>query len=224
MPIYKIQDHVASLLLAKPESGMGYQILNYRNSPLVVFNATVAISLEELRSKRFTENDYDILSGDPEKNYNHQYEYLRDIEFVEIIFSLLQNDLRTDLFGLSFSEQVIEPPETLISSKFPNAYYRYSPFSKDKRVDSISGDFLPGTYATTYSDMHFVPSGFAAVGRYALPNPASARHLFSITTFDKPDLIGTATPNFGQAGGGVEVLFKNGATNEPGHSFQINVG
>jgi len=72
--------------------------------------------------------------------------------------------------------------------------------------------------------MHFVPSRFAAVGRYALPNPASASYIFHIVTFDRPTLIGTATPNFGQAGGGVEVFFSTGATNRPGTSFQINVG
>ncbi len=83
---------------------------------------------------------------------------------------------------------------------------------------------MPGTYATTYSDFHLVPSGFAAVGRYALPNPASARFLFQITTYDRPTFMGTATPNFGQAGGGVEVFFQSQATNAPGASFMIDIG
>jgi hypothetical protein len=37
-------------------------------------------------------------------------------------------------------------------------------------------------------------------------------------------MMGTATPNFGQAGGGVEVLFGNGAKNGPGLSFMIDAG
>jgi hypothetical protein len=57
-----------------------------------------------------------------------------------------------------------------------------------------------------------------------MPNPASAPFVFSILTFDRPTLMGAATPNFGQAGGGVEVLFNAGATNRPGVSFMINAG
>jgi len=224
MPIYKIGHNTTGHLLSKPESGMGYQIIKYRDSALVIFNATIAIPLDELRTKLFTENDYLLLSGDPGLELKQRYEPMDILDDILIIDLLLGTGLRTDTFGLSFTESVTEPPESVISSKVPHSYYRYSPYFKDKRVDSITGNYLPGTFATTYADMHFVPSGFAAVGRYALPNPASAQHVFPIVTLDKPNLIGTATPNFGQAGGGVEVLFKNGAKNYPGNSFQINAG
>ena len=49
--------------------------------------------------------------------------------------------------------------------------------------------------------MHFVPSGFAAAGRYNLPNPASSKYISPIVTYKKPNLMGTAAPNYGQAGG-----------------------
>ena len=41
-------------------------------------------------------------------------------------------------------------------------------------------DWTKGTYATTIEDLKVVPSGFAASGRYALPNPAAARYVYVV--------------------------------------------
>ncbi len=223
MALYYIGIKTSKRLLKEPETGMGYQIIDYRQSQLVIFNATIAIPLEELRAKSFTENDYTLLSGNPDKEAGKSERI--DINDEILIISLLQGtQMQTDTYGLSFSESVVEPPESIISSKVPHAYYRYSAYYRDKRVDSRTGNYSPGTFATTSADMHFVPSGFAAVGRYALPNPASAKYVFHLVTYDKPNLMGTAAPNFGQSGGGVEVLFKDGATNKPGASYGISAG
>lgn len=55
-----------------------------------------------------------------------------------------------------------------------------------------------------------VPSGLAAVGRYALPNPAAAVYEYLIRALPgAPVLCGTCAPSFGQAGGGVKVRFQN---------------
>jgi len=103
----------------------------------------------------------------------------------------------------------------------PMAYFRFSANPKDPRV-LPNGDLVNGTYATTYNDLRMVPSGFAAVGRYALPSPLSAKFMYIIVTDSVPQLIGTAVPNFGQAGGGVEVLFLNGATAHNGIPHEIS--
>jgi hypothetical protein len=47
-------------------------------------------------------------------------------------------------------------------------------------------------------------------------------NLCQIISFDRPTRMGTATPNFGQAGDGVEVLFGNGAKNGSNLSFMID--
>jgi len=225
MPLIKLKHTTTSRLLEKPETGMGYQIIAYKGGALVIFNATIAIPLNELRKISFNEKDYQLLSGDPENVTSIFSQDELDFPDDILIVDLLQGTgLQTDTYGLSFSESVITPPESIISSKLPYSYYRYSPYYIDKRVDSKTGDYLPGTYATTNVDMHFVPSGFAAVGRYALPSPASAKYIFPIVTYNKPNLMGTAAPNYGQAGGGVEVFFKDGATNKPGKGYQISAG
>jgi hypothetical protein len=103
----------------------------------------------------------------------------------------------------------------------PLAFVRFSARRRDPRVTLGSGDFAPGTYAVPWSELPMVPSGFAAVGRYALPNPFAARYAYPIVTSTTPHLIGAAAPNFAQAGGGVEVLFPQGAQALRGVPHQI---
>lgn len=90
-------------------------------------------------------------------------------------------------------------------------FARVSAFPNDRRVKA-DGSLEPGTYATTIEDLRLVPSGFAAAGRYALPNPVAARYVYMIVP-GGGHLIngGTARPAHLQAGGGVEVMFVNGA-------------
>jgi hypothetical protein len=60
----------------------------------------------------------------------------------------------------------------------------------------------------------FVPTGFVAVGRFALPNNLPASYHYEIeapagTVVD----FGTVAPAFGQAGSGVEAYFSTAVTN-----------
>ena len=93
-------------------------------------------------------------------------------------------------------------------------FYRYSAFNPDKRVDPKTGSFLAGTYAAPGSEVPFLPTGFVAVGRFALPNvlPASYRYEIDAPVETSVD-FGTVAPAFGQAGGGVEAYFANAVTN-----------
>jgi hypothetical protein len=223
MPFSRVGIDTESRLLSVPESGMGYQIIRYRTAFWLIFNATLIIPFDEFQERRFTQEDYSLLSGDPDAQSNPRLEPFEIQDGFSIAFSVLDREYRDTSLNLVFNDTAISPPDTVISPKRPHSYYRFSAYNRDKRV-APDGSFIPGTYATTYNDMHFVPSGFAAVGRYALPNPASAQFVFPILTRDQPTLMSTATPNFGQAGGGVEVLFNNRAMNLTGLSFMINAG
>jgi hypothetical protein len=102
------------------------------------------------------------------------------------------------------------PPGTLIMSTFTTAgevYWRLSAYPNDRR-DTPDNQIVKGTYVTTKSDIEVVGSGFAAVGRYALPTPFPSVYAFAI----RPDPgtpidLGTVRPNYGQSGGGVEGVF-----------------
>jgi len=209
-------------LLSLPESGMGYQIIYTWGEPYVAFNATILITLAQLHEGPFTAEDYDYLTGDPDGEKVRSLESIETQGDLKLVFNDFDADYHDGDLGLESNRNAIRPGTGVFLPNRPHSYYRFSAFYKDKRVDGKG--FKPGTYATTYNDLHFVPSGFAAVGRYALPNPASAKYVFQIITFDKPDLMATATPNYSQAGGGVEVYFKSGAKNAPGCSFMINAG
>jgi hypothetical protein len=83
--------------------------------------------------------------------------------------------------------------------------YRYIRGRKDRKYQS--GQLQSGTYLTTVLDRGYANSGLAAVGRYALPSAFPPDNVFEYTLAGTTLAdIGTVLPNFGEAGGGVEVL------------------
>src|SRR5215831_12422856 len=69
-------------------------------------------------------------------------------------------------------------------------------------------EILSGTYGFPESELPFVPTGFAAVGRYALPDlPPACRRYEIIPPPGHTIECGASVPLYGQAGGGVEVRF-----------------
>jgi len=94
-------------------------------------------------------------------------------------------------------------------------FHRFSAFNPDRRVDPATGSFRPGTYAVPESEIPFLPTGFAVVGRLALPNRRPASHHYEIEARAGTTVrFGTVAPAFGQAGGGVEALFANAVANQ----------
>ena len=89
-------------------------------------------------------------------------------------------------------------------------FKRFTAYEHDPRITS-DRRLLPGTYATTGEDAKNAPTGKAAVARYALPNPNPASNVFTIKPHkDTVIQYGIVEPAFGQPGGGVEVLFRDG--------------
>jgi hypothetical protein len=101
-------------------------------------------------------------------------------------------------------------PPFPLQTREPEYFVRFSAFKNDRRVGA-DGSLLPGTYVTSKRDAEHVPSGFAAVGRYALPNPMSAIHRFdALAPGGTVGWVGTVLPSFGQSGGGVEIKLTKG--------------
>jgi hypothetical protein len=91
----------------------------------------------------------------------------------------------------------------------PNdVFYRCEPWPTSRRIDQAKQEIASGTYACPESELPFFPTGFAAVGRYALPNllPACFRWELQPATGSAVH-CGASVPLYGQAGGGVEVCF-----------------
>ncbi len=208
---------------------MGFQVLD---SDMFSFEGTTALIIQSRLVIPFREHS-DLIRqlirlGDT--TWDAALERARPLEFnadPEIVSRLINVRLAASLLDSAvqwkeearsiMKRQEIVAQDTLA---VPRLFYRFSSSPVDPRV-LPDGSWAPGTYGTTYNDLKMVPSGFAAVGRYALPNPHSARYVFPILTASSPIYVGTVTPNFGQAGGGVEVMFPNGATPIPGVPHRI---
>jgi hypothetical protein len=95
-----------------------------------------------------------------------------------------------------------------------DVFYRCEHWLTSRRVLRATGDILAGTYGFPESELRFVPTGFAAVGRYALPDLPPACRQYEIRPPSGYKLrCGAAIPLYGQAGGGVEVMFPKRFTN-----------
>jgi hypothetical protein len=83
---------------------------------------------------------------------------------------------------------------------------RYLATATDHRYNSVAGTLAANTYLSPDLDGTYINSGFAAVGRLALPMPLPASHVvFYEIQAAAPARVGTIGPAFGQAGGGVEI-------------------
>ena len=224
MKIWHLSSPAINSLLALPETGMGFQFVEAiclgSLRPLIVFNSDLAVDISSL--------NIDI-GDDPSIILNNGRRIIEALRgYRETIISAPQ----PHSFRLIGSR--IDDPSGLPVSKATQAqlaqssslvkrmtltqnrtFHRFSAFYPDKRINPQTGDFAAGTYATPDSEVPFAPTGFAAVGRFALPNnlPASYHYTIEAPT-GTVVAFGTVAPAFGQAGGGVEAYFPESVVNQ----------
>ncbi len=201
--MYRLQrEHIAQMA-AQPETGMGYQVVQANVNGYVgryyIFNCELIVSDEDL----------------PKQGYFRPEEDYKDVRLVDTFqFTRLVplSELPPPTGGAGAPPSPVAPSPRIVRKTLDfEGFARVSPFPKDWRVKP-DGALEKDTYATTVNDLRMVPSGFAASGRYALPNPAAARFVFIIVPGPGHSIDGgTVRPAYNQAGGGVEVLFVDGA-------------
>ncbi len=93
-------------------------------------------------------------------------------------------------------------------------FYRFEPWPTSKKLTLNPGKIGAKTYASPASELPFLPTGFAAVARNALPSlfPAVFRYELQPVANSQID-CGAIVPYYGQSGGGVEVFFPNAVPN-----------
>jgi hypothetical protein len=86
-------------------------------------------------------------------------------------------------------------------------YYRFEAWPTSRRVNQRAKTILNGTFASPSSELQFLPTGFAAVARNALPSffPAVFRYELA-PNVGTTVLCGAVVPMFGMSGGGVEAI------------------
>ena len=236
--LLKTSSELRDRLLKKPESGMGYQIALIGKKRYAVSNAQLAVPLlylpfhlplflpdSESKSQfdpsspisdnsmyrlHLTPMKPDSEDPPPPHGFAVTTEHSRAFaRFTET--SLATKDPATPIEELPELDGNLGKVETHHSYRTTTVagelFIRYTAFQIDFRIDT-DGSVLPGTYVTTQTDSPHVPSGLAAVARYALPNPMPAQHRFVLSPPTRTAIhCGTSTPQFGQSGGGVEVRF-----------------
>lgn len=103
-------------------------------------------------------------------------------------------------------------------------FWRFEAWPTSQRLLDVSGvpTIRPGTFASPRSELRFLPTGFSAVARNALPSFFPACFRYRLTPAAKTHILcGAVIPMYGQSGGGVEVMFDKGATNSISFSSTV---
>src|SRR6266850_2426533 len=182
MHMFNIDDAGKRGLEALPETGMGFQLVEAMVmgdlKRLLVFNSEKAIDLSGIELS---------VSNDPAivlRNGIRIVELLKSDVRQTIVMSPAPHSFKLlstripPLHGLPAGAMSSMPvtaalPSSLVKHvklKAPRAFHRFSAFTPDRRVNPLTGDFLNGTYASPASELPFLPTGFAVVGRIALRN------------------------------------------------------
>lgn len=212
-------------LLKLPETGMGFQLVQAtvlgHVQTLLVFSGVEAFDMTGV-SLELGEDPITVL-----RNGLKIVEVLKDNLVVRTLFvappptdfRLLHARISSSATTRGIAPLVTALPSSLVKKVklvADRKFHRFSAFKPDRRVTS-TGDFVPGTYAVPESELPFLPTGFAVVGRLALPSPLPASHHYEITAKSGTVVdFGTVAPAYGQAGGGVEAYFARGVTNAAG--------
>lgn len=220
---WTLSQGMTEALLDVPETGMGFQFvegkINHARVYLLVFNAEIAYDVTDLQLS--DQRDLATVLD----NGARLSQAMRNAQERGGTLTLSEFSAAPPRVGgggtppspPSAAGASVAPPSSLVNTYSLTAnrmFYRFSAYSPDKRVNPLNGDFLAGTYATTDSDHSLVTSGFAAVGRYALPNIRSAFHRYRLEAPSGTTVTtGTVAPAFSQSGGGVEALFTTAVNN-----------
>jgi len=231
--IYQLYSSDKETLLHKPETGMGYQIVeaskhgSYDTKKYIVYNSEVAVDLDSnflsYKTKLFSNRVIKHVVDGQQKFEAISSLSMLPLETKSIV--VLNKKQAPILKTFSAVEKVQNKRHSgstgAIDSRveFANGqeiFVRLSAFEDDKRIDFVEKKLKEGAYTTTEQDYKdCVSEKDNPVDRYALPNDEEIKWSFYI----KPKTVdtlqrGIVQPAFDHAGGGIECYFANGTSKE----------
>lgn len=221
--IFKAYDSDQKQLLSLPETGMGYQVIDakwhgkaYKNR-FVVYNSELIVDFDnqffEFKRKVITEGYSTILNKAdklPIETSSISLVPRSQITEVRVLTESQKKDKGRQSGGRGARENPEEPADG------EKQFVRLSAYENDKRIDFLNKKLRPGTYTTTYSDYYkCVNLNDDPIDRYALPNDDPIKWAFYVQP-KKNDTLqrGIVQPAFGHYGGGIEVYFVDGTSND----------
>ena len=196
-------------LLNRPETGMGYQVVeaakvgNYKREKFLILNSEVVI---EMNSSTDDNVRKVINEGIQRFKANANIITLNAITVLsEKRFRNIVNESKNEN-----ERGAIENPVEFADGK--EIFVRLSAFDNDRRIDKVNKCLRPGSFTTTFDDyLKCKSSNTNPIDRYALPNDDKIQFSFHI----QPKSIDTLQRGIvqlanGKQGGGKEAYFENG--------------
>jgi len=218
--IYKASNAMIYDLLSLPETAMGYQVIDatrkgkYTKERFIVYNSELIVDFDD----KFFESKRQIVSEGYSKIVS-KAEYLslekvtlvkkNEVKEVRVLTESKKKDKERQSGGKGATDNSRE------NADGKEMFVRLSAYENDRRIDFNNKKLYPGTYTTTKVDyLTCVRVADDPIDRYALPNGEEIKWSFYVQPKTN-DLLqrGIVQPAFGHDGGGNEVYFENGTSN-----------
>jgi hypothetical protein len=219
--IYKTYQYDIPILLSLPETGMGYQIIESKLflkdeiRPYVVYNCELAIDLDA----DFRENRRQAIAKGFSNVFNESKSLLLNTDSIRLFSGKPQFETR----DLSYFKQSKHKRQSGGKGakdgeeEYTNGnetFVRVSAYENDRRIDLEKRRLIEGSYTTTLIDYYdCIFTDDEPIDRYALPNDEKVKWAFYIRA-KSADVLqrGVVQPAFGHEGGGIEVFFESGTS------------
>jgi hypothetical protein len=219
--IYKAYSSDTNKLLSLPETGMGYQVVegelpSHEVRRFVVYNCELVVDLDadfSANKRMIVENRLLLNLKEKPSSWGVLTDSIRLISRKETIESrYLNENKKNDKKRHPGGKGATENPKEFADGK--EIFVRISAFEDDIRIDSEKKKLKDGAYTTTHTDyLECVYSNDDPIDRYALPSDDTIKWSFYIQP-KSIDVLqrGIVQPAFSHDGGGVEVFFEKGTS------------
>jgi hypothetical protein len=217
--IYKLTLATSNLLLDKPETGMGYQIVEafhskgYLHERFVVYNGEIAIN-DDADYNKYKIEMKDL--GYQETYKRADFIVLSDVSIIKSkeikeIRSVSQDKITKFGRHQGGTAAIDNPKKNANGSDW---YTRISHYENDKRINFEKNYLRPGSFTTLLRDYVIcVQLNDDPIDRYALPSNDKIDWAFFIKPLDSDTVQeGIVQPAFGHDGGGEEAFFNEGTS------------
>lgn len=216
---FRTSDDTKRQLLLFPETGMGYQVITGRiaggsDKEYVIYNSELIIESNKLTEFRQRVNNlgYSTIRNEAKSVFFERDTIAliprRDITGARILSDSERINKHRHPNGRSAIDNKKEP------ANGKDVFVRLTAFENDIRIDRENRKLTPGTYTTTYNDYRVCLNyNDDPIDRYALPNSTPIKWAFYVKPI-KSDILqeGIVQPAFGHDGGGIEVYFEEGTS------------
>jgi hypothetical protein len=220
--IFKAYSSDQRQFLSLPETGMGYQVIEAKRygrtskERFVVYNSELVIDLD----RKFSEFKRQIITEGYSSILNKSEALPIETTTISLVarsriteFRILAESKKKDKGRYSGGRGAADNPKEPANGK--EIFTRLSAYENDKRIDFENKKLRLGTYTTTHADYFTcVGSNDDPIDRYALPNDEEIKWAFYVQPKTNDVLQrGIVQPAFGHDGGGIEVYFEHGTSN-----------